>query len=245
MKVAGYVRVSTSAQTDAYGLDAQRADIEKYCASRGHEIIAWYEDKGVSGVKERRPELDKLLYKVGNPPVEGVVVAASDRIAREIELYYAIKHQMSTRGMQLISVREDFGYKGAYAPVLEAMMAAMAEIERTAIKQRTTAGRFIKASSGGYSGGKPPYGYKVVNKELEIDESEAEVIRLVYEMQKNKVRRVDMVQKLSELGYKSRSGGAIGATLVTNILRHKKFYQGYYQYGNDIWVKGKQKPIIE
>lgn len=243
MKVAGYVRVSTSAQTDAYGLEAQRADIERYCASHGHEIIAWYEDKGVSGVKESRPELDKLLYRVGNPPVEGVVVAASDRIAREIELYYAIKHQMSTRGMQLISVREDFGYKGAYAPVLEALMAAMAEIERGAIKQRTTAGRMVKASSGGYAGGKPPFGYKVVNKELEIEESEASVVREVYDLYKRGIKVAEIARIMEKEGRVCRSGSPVSVSVVRNILNHRKFYEGYYCYGNGIWVQGKHEPL--
>lgn len=242
MRVAGYVRVSTSAQTDAYGVDAQRSDIEKYCKGHGYEIIAWYEDKGVSGVKESRPELDKLLYKVGNPPVEAVVVAASDRIAREIELYYAIKHQMSTRGMKLISVREDFGFKGAYAPVLEALMAAMAEIERGAIKQRTSAGRRMKAAGGGYAGGKPPFGYSVSNSELVIDEVEAKVVREIFAHPE--MRRSELVNYLESKGYKGRNGNPVGTTTVYRIMTHRKFYEGYYQYGDGVWVEGKHEPII-
>lgn len=244
MKVVGYIRVSTVSQGEAYGVEAQREAIERYCQSRGHEIIGWYEDK-ISGTAERRPQLDKLLYQRGNPPIEGVVVGRSDRIARDISLYYAIKHQMKTRGMQLISVAEDFGVNNAYVAMLEAVLAAMAEIERGAIKERTMAGRSVKAAHGGYAGGKQPYGYWVRDGELVIDEAEAAMVRYIYAMRDKKVSLRNIVKILAEEGYKTRKGTNFSLGGVVSILDHRKLYEGFYHYGNGTWVKGKQEPILD
>lgn len=243
MKVVGYIRVSTQAQGDAYGVEAQREAIEKYCSSRGHEIIGWYVDK-ISGATEHRPELDKLLYRKGNPPIEGVVVGRSDRIARDISLYYAIKHQMQTRGMKLMSVAEDFGANNAYVAMLEAVIAAMAEIERGAIKERTMAGRTVKAAGGGYSGGKLPYGYWNSDRELVINEDEAEMVRYIFDLKDHKTSYRKIVEKLKEKGYKTRKGTDFSLGGVVSILDNRKLYEGYYKYGNGTWVKGKHQAIL-
>lgn len=86
----GYVRVSTEGQVgdDKFGIDSQKQSILLYANDHGYNIVRWYIDEGVSGVKENRPELDKILYEddVTNPPYEAVIVAKSDRMARDVKL---------------------------------------------------------------------------------------------------------------------------------------------------------------
>ena len=91
--VIAYVRVSTDAQAgeDRFGVEAQREQITAFCAEKGYEILRWVEDLGESGAKER-PGFDSIVYgEVWNPPVEGVVVAKNDRVARDVEIYYYYK----------------------------------------------------------------------------------------------------------------------------------------------------------
>lgn len=239
MRVVGYLRVSTAGQIDAYGLDVQRGDIESWCSRNGHTVVGWYEDAGVSGALEHRPSLDRLMY--GEVEAEAVVVGRSDRIARDIEIYYAVKHQFKTRGLELYSVNEDFG--GPYAALLEAMLAAMAEIERGVIKERTAAGRMAKSLKGGYSGGCVPYGYKVVGGEYDIDECESEIVRLVFSLRADHSYS-EMVDILRERGFKTRKGTDFSVSGIRSILSNRRTYEGYYRYGDSGWVKGRHKPII-
>ena len=91
--VVGYIRVSTDGQCkdDKFGLEVQKEQIIEYCNNNDMNIVKWYSDEGESGAKER-PGFDEIVYgEVSNPPYESVVVAKSDRVARDIEIYYYYK----------------------------------------------------------------------------------------------------------------------------------------------------------
>lgn len=246
MKVIGYLRVSTTGQIgeDKFGIESQRADIEEYCKENGHEILAWYEDKGISGAKEERPQFGRILQGDYPEGVEAVVVAKSDRIARDVYIYFAYKNELRKSGLQVISVAEDFGDQGAFTVVLDAMIASMAEIERQNIKMRTSGGRKQKASKGGYSGGKAPYGYSVSNHSLTINPSEAEVVRNVYALRESGYKMKDIAFTLNANGKRTRKGSLFTISQVQNILENKKTYMGYYRYSGSEWVKGEQEAII-
>ena len=86
----GYIRCSTDGQfgSDKYGEDFQREKILAYANSNGYNVVKWFVDSA-SGVKEDRPEFDKILYgDVTNPPFEAVIAFKSDRIARDTKLYF-------------------------------------------------------------------------------------------------------------------------------------------------------------
>lgn len=246
MKAVAYMRVSTAAQVDKFGLEAQREMILDYAGKNGIEVVDWYVEKGESGAKEERPEFNRLIYcDVQNPPVEAVIVAKSDRVARDLYIYYAFKHELQKKGVKLISVSEDFGAMGMYAPIMEAMLMAMAEVERTTICARTTAGRKVKAYNGGYAGGTVPYGYRLVDGDMVIDEVEAEIVRAVFSMKEQGLSLRETANRLNSEGYKTRSGGDFSYGHVSSILKNRKTYEGFYSYGDNMeWVKGKHQPIL-
>jgi DNA invertase Pin-like site-specific DNA recombinase len=246
MKVIGYLRVSTKGQTeeDKFGLASQREQIEAYCLKQGHEIIGWYEDAGVSGAKEERPAFSEILC--GNYPegTEAVIVAKSDRIARDVYIYFAYKNELRKKGLQVISVAEDFGDQGVFTVVLDAMLAAMAEIERQNITMRTSGGRKQKAKGGGYSGGGVPYGYCTANHSLAVNPYEAEIVREVYKLRSYGYSMQEIADTLNKKGYITRSEGQFTKSQVRNILEKKKTYSGMYRYGGSEWVSGEQEAII-
>ena len=234
--VVAYMRVSTDGQVDKYGLDAQRADILKYCVSNNLYISKWYIDEGISGVKESRPEFDKLLYgdEIENPPISAVVVAKNDRVARDINVYFYFKMLLKKKEIELISVAEDFGQYGSMAHFLEAFTMCVAELERENITKRTSAGRRVKASGGGYAGGRLPYGYDVVDGELRVNEFEADVVRLVYAMRGMGKKMWEIASVLSERGVKTKSGKEFTVSTVQNILKNEGLYRGKIKYGGEV-----------
>lgn len=246
MRVIGYLRVSTKAQADEdkFGLDAQRAQIEGYCLSHGHEIVRWYEDDGVSGAKEERDAWGEIMRGEVPEGTEAVVVAKSDRIARDVYIYFAFKNELRKKGLQIISVAEDFGELGAYSVILDAMLAAIAEVERMNINARTSGGRKQKASKGGYSGGKEPYGYRSVERRLVVVPEEAEVVRRVYDLHRKgyTYRRIQGV--LEREGRVTRSGKNFSLSHISRIINNENTYRGMYRYGGSEWVKGEQEAII-
>lgn len=245
--VVGYIRVSTDGQCgeDKFGLEVQRDIIIDYCKRNDLAIVRWFTDEGESGAKER-PGFDEIVYgEVTNPPYEAVVVAKSDRVARDINIYYYYKMMLRKKDIELWSVAEDFGQFGVFANMLEAFTLCVAEMERDNINKRTSAGRAVKASKGGYSGGRPPMGYEVENGKLVVNEKEAEIVRYVFRMRENGETLLGIVAALNDGGYRTRSGKEFLVSSVQSILKNERFFRGEYKYGNSGWVKGTHEPILK
>lgn len=247
--VVAYCRVSTDGQAgeERYGLDVQKEEIMNYCSANNMQISEWFVDE-ISGVKESRPALDRLLFgDVSNPPVEAVVVFKSDRISRDIKLYFYYMMLLQKKGIELISATEplvddDSGLGNVYRTI----MLFVAEQERKNITKRTSGGRRIKASLGGYSGGRPPYGYAASkDHRLVVIDEEAEVVRSIFAMKDSGMTYQSIVDWLNEHGKKNKSGTKFSISTVQTILNNRKVYEGFYKYGkNGDWVSGQHEAIL-
>lgn len=248
MNVIAYTRVSTDGQCadDKFGLDAQKKQIIEYCEKHDMTIIQWFSDEGESGAKYR-PGFDEIVYgDVSNPPHEAVVVAKSDRVARDINIYYYYKASLLKKNINLISIAEDFGQFGVFSNMLESFVLCMAEMERENINKRTSGGRKIKAAQGGYSGGRAPMGYRVQDKKLVINPEEAEVVRFIFERKFNGETMLSTVDALNKAGYRTRNGKEFLISSVQSIWNNERTYRGEYRYGKDgEWVKGQHEPILK
>lgn len=246
--VVAYIRVSTDGQCgdDKFGLEVQREQIIEYCSKNDMNILKWYTDEGESGAKER-PGFDEIVYgEVSNPPYEAVVVAKSDRVARDINIYYYYKMLLVKKDVKLISIAEDFGQFGVFASMLEAFTLCVAEMERDNINKRTSSGRKAKASKGGYSGGRPPYGYTPLNGKLVIVPEEAEVVRFVIESKDSGKTFQTICDALNSMGKTNRSGTKFSISTLQVIIDNKPLYQGMYRYGKDSeWIEGEHEPILK
>ena len=246
--VGAYLRVSTDGQCgdDKFGLDAQRSQIIEYCAKHDMNIVAWFVDEGESGAKER-PGFDEIVYgDVTNPPYEAIIVAKSDRVARDINIYYYYKMLLVKKNIKLISIAEDFGQFGVFSNMLEAFTLCVAEMERENITKRTSSGRKVKAAKGGYSGGRPPYGYTPHNGKLVIVPEEAEVVRYVINAKDNGVTYQAICDKLNAEGKTNRSGSKFSISTIQVLVDNKPLYQGMYRYGKDSeWTEGEHEPILK
>jgi len=250
--VVAYCRVSTDAQAgdDKFGIESQKDIVMKYCSEHDMQVSDWYIDRGESGTKENRPALDQLLFgEVKNPPVTAVIVAKSDRVARDIKLYFYYMMLLQKKGIELISATEELvndetGLGGVY----KALMMFVAEQERKNITKRTSGGRIIKATNGGYSGGRTPFGYKAQDGKMVIVPEQAEIVREIFSMKDAGATLKDIADTMNKNGYTTSGGGIFYTSAIQRIVDNRKTYEGYYHYksiGRDEWVKGKHEPILK
>lgn len=249
MKTAiGYIRVSTDAQAkdDRFGMEAQREEILKYAERNGYDVIDWRIDDGVSGCDENPPALGELLYDddVCGELCDAVIAFKSDRIARDTKLYFYRLYLLEKKGIELVSTQEQFDNDDVFANVLRAMMMFVAEQERKNINMRTTNGRKVKSSRGGYSGGKVPYGYRAENHSYAIEESEANTVRRIFDMRASGVSMIGIAHRLNADEVLTRSGGEWHSSQINSILSNKQTYQGMYRYGDGEWVQGQHPAIL-
>ena len=240
-----YTRVSTEIQLDGYSLEAQKERLRKEAGPRGMKVVGEYSDEGKSGKNIKgRPEFQKMLndIKDGKDKVDYVLVFKLSRFGRNAADTLNSLQYMEDFGVNLLCVEDGIDSAGAAGKLMISVLAAVAEIERENIKEQTMAGRQQKARDGKWNGGFAPYGYKLVHKDgekgkvLEIDEKEAELVRLIYDKFVNTNMGANGIAKwLNEHGYTKtvRQNGTmptLSAHFVKLVLDNP-VYMGKIAYG--------------
>lgn len=138
----GYVRVSTREQNE----DLQIAALKK----EGCEMT--FIDKGVSGAKTSRPELDKMLTHLRRG--DALVIWKLDRLGRSLKHLIEMGTMLQEKGIDLISCTEKIDTTTPMGKLMFHFMAALAEFERDLIRESTNAG-LVAARERGHLGGRP------------------------------------------------------------------------------------------
>lgn len=238
-KVYTYKRVSTSMQVDGYSLDAQDDRITKYAEAFDFEIVGEYEDAGKSGKSiEGRAEFKKMLEDIesNKDGVSYVLVFKLSRFGRNAADVLSTLQFMQDYDVNLICVEDGIDSSKDAGKLMISVLSAVAEIERENILVQTMEGRRQKAREGKWNGGFAPYGYSLNNGKLEIEESEAEAIRLIFDKYTNTDMGSNGIAKyLAQQGIakKERQNGnspLFSAKLIRDILDNP-VYSGKIAFG--------------
>src|ERR1017187_4838797 len=137
MRAAIYARVSTNNGQDPH---MQTRELREYCERRGLEIEGEYVDAGVSGAKERRPQLDALLAACRKRLVDAVVVYRYDRFARSLRQLVNALEEFRSLGIEFISLHEGVDTSTPNGRLVFGIFASIAEFERELIRDRVKSG---------------------------------------------------------------------------------------------------------
>ena len=135
-RVAIYARVSTSQQSP----EMQLADLRRYATSRGLEVAEAYIDQGISGSKERRPQLDRLMAAARKKEFGAVLVWRFDRFARSVRHLVQALDEFRHLDISFLSFQENIDTSSPMGNAMFQIIAAMAELERNLIRERVIAG---------------------------------------------------------------------------------------------------------
>ena len=203
-----YTRVSTAIQVDGYSLDAQRDKLIKYAEYQELDIAHEYSDQGKSGKSvEGRPEFMQMLedIKSEKDQVSYVLVFKLSRFGRNAADVLSSLQLMQDYGVNLVCVEDGIDSSKDAGKLMISVLSAVAEIERENIQIQTMEGRKQKAREGKWNGGLPPYGYKLVNGLLMIEEEEAEIIRIIFDKYLNtSMGSIAITEYLNSHGYKKK-----------------------------------------
>lgn len=238
-KVYIYTRVSTTMQIDGYSLDAQKARMKAYADFNDYQIVGEYEDAGKSGKSiEGRASFCRMMedIKSGKDGVSYVLVFKLSRFGRNAADVLSTLQVMQDFGVNLICVEDGIDSSKDAGKLMISVLSAVAEIERENIRVQTMEGRIQKAREGRWNGGFAPYGYRLVDGALKINEDEAPAIRTIFEQYVNTDTGANGLSKYLEAhGFQKlvRQNGTsplFSATLIRSILRNP-VYCGKIAFG--------------
>jgi DNA invertase Pin-like site-specific DNA recombinase len=118
----------------------QLRELREYCERRGWQIADEYIDVGISGAKEKRPEVDRLLADAHRRRFDAVVVWKFDRFARSVSHLLRALETFQSLGIEFVSLTEGVDTSTPMGKMVFTVLGAVAELERNIIVERVKAG---------------------------------------------------------------------------------------------------------
>ena len=185
VRVAIYRRVSSAEQAEkGTSLESQSEQLEAFCKVQHWEIFNNYVDGGFSGKDGNRPGLQTLRRDAKAGYFEKVIVWKLDRLARNQRLILELEAEFREQDISLFSIKELVDTQTSIGRTVFQVLGLTAEWERDNITERTKTGRIQRMKEGYWASGRAPFGYDY-NKEtkhLVINETEAEIVRKIFDL---------------------------------------------------------------
>ena len=225
-------------------LEEQKSQLLEFAQENGYELLNFIEEKEVTGDSKKISNIlrDKEIVA---PYISAILIMSNTLITSNARQYFYYLFLFYKKGIDLIPISEELDIDRMAVNRFKSILMFMADKEKNILLTRTSKSRLSKASNGGYAGGLCPLGYRVENGKLIVDEEEAKIVREIFRLRKFNVSFVGIARYLNSNGFRTRRGKEFSQPGLYAIVNNKKFYQGYYRYGESGWVKGIHKPIID
>ncbi|MBF0366482.1 MAG: recombinase family protein [Oligoflexia bacterium] len=151
-QVALYCRTSTVRQET--GLEAQSRSLIQYCKERGIDNYVIYEERGQSGTKSSRPELDRLMQEVERGTIDRVIVYSFSRFARNTAHLLKALETFKRLGVAFTSLSEQIDTETPIGKAIFVIISAIAALERDLVAERVRNG-LVNAKAKGHRLGRP------------------------------------------------------------------------------------------
>lgn len=137
MRAAIYARVSTLNGQDP---QMQIRELKQYCERRGWTVEDEYVDVGVSGAKDSRPELNRLMVDAKRRHFDSILVWKLDRFGRSLRHLVNAIAELESIGIAFVSLTDNLDLSTPSGRLMFQVVAAMGEFERELIRERVRSG---------------------------------------------------------------------------------------------------------
>ncbi|RWN26106.1 MAG: recombinase family protein [Mesorhizobium sp.] len=259
LNCAIYTRKSTEEglEQEFNSLDAQREACAAYIASQvglGWKLVPdHYDDGGISGGTMERPALKRLLQDIRDKKVDVVVVYKIDRLTRSLMDFSKIVEIFDASSVSFVSVTQQFNTTTSMGRLTLNVLLSFAQFEREVTAERIRDKIAASKKKGMWMGGVVPLGYRVDNRKLVIDETEAQTVRRLFARYLTLKSVRDLVDEAASEGLSTRSrqrkDGSVAVTMPFgrgNLyhLLSNPIYIGKIRHKEQVY-DGEHEPIIK
>ena len=241
MNAVIYARYSSHSQTEQ-SIEGQLRDCHEYARRYDINVVGEYIDRATSGMTDERPEFQRMIADAAKKQFERVIVWKLDRFARNRYDSALYKHRLKQYGIRVISAMENVG-EGDESILLEALLEASAEYYSLDLKKKIKRGQRENIAKGKYCGGPIPYGYKLIDGKLRVDDKTAPTVRFLFEQYASGVPMKEIIDELTRRGVRGSRGGALTYNTFSRVLTNTT-YIGQYKYKGDV-VPDLAEPMID
>ncbi len=229
MKAAIYARYSSDNQREE-SITAQLRAAHEYCKKNDYIIVKEYTDEAISARTDERPAFQKMIEDAATGLFGVLIVHKIDRFARNRYDAAFYKRSLQKSGVRIRYIEHQLD-DSPESGMLESVLEGMAEYFSKNLAREVRKGQKENALQAKHNGGTPPLGYCLTpNKEYQIDETEAPIIRKIFADYADGKSLLMIRDALNTSGYKTKKGRAFGVNSLWDLIRNEK-YIGTYVYG--------------
>lgn len=215
-----YVRVSTDAERQALGLEAQRQSIESWAKRERVTIVEWFTEEVSGGAPlEKRPVLLEALAAVAAHRVHALVVQRLDRFAREPLTAALAEAELRKHGAAIECADGAGSGEDPTSELVRGILLSVARFEKAMIRARIRSALAVKRARGEMTG-TAPFGMRVANdgKTLERDAHEQSVIEKLRALRAQGLTLRAVQERAASTGLVGRKGRPLTLSSVHAIL---------------------------
>lgn len=249
LRCAIYTRKSSEEGLDMEfnSLDAQRESCEAYVASQRSEGFAAirerYDDGGHSGGTLERPALQRLLADVEAGLIDVIVVYKIDRLSRSLMDFARLVEIFDRNNVTFVSVTQSFNTTTSMGRLTLNILLSFAQFEREVIGERIRDKIAASRKRGMWMGGFVPLGYRVENRKLLIDVTEAETVRMIFERFVAIGSATVLAKTLAAENVRTRRGKPIDKGFLYKLLNNRVYIGEAVHKGTS--YPGEHEAIID
>ena len=259
VRCAIYTRVSTDQglEQDFNSLDAQYDASQAYIRSQAHAgwtlLRAKYDDGGFSGGNIERPALRRLLEDIRAGKIDVIVVYKVDRLTRSLADFAKLVELFDKHKVSFVSVTQQFNTTTSMGRLTLNVLLSFAQFEREVTSERIRDKIAASKRKGLWVGGMVPLGYDTKDRNITVNEAEAERVRTIFRsylkfgsinLAMADLRKRGIVTKVRT----RKTGQTVGGIPFTrgplaHLLRNR-FYIGEVVFKGEVLV-GEQPAIVD
>lgn len=232
IRVAAYCRVSSSSADQLNSYTRQIESFTKLIKSHSEwELVDIFADEGISGMKaSNRTEFQRMMRMCELRKIDLVLTKSVSRFGRNAQesLEYARKLKHIGVGVQFES--ESINTLALADEMLLNTFTAIAQEESKAISQNQRLSIVKRMELGEYVDSNAPYGYRLVNKKLEVYEPEAEIVKMIFEMYLNGMSTQEIAKELTLRNIPTKNGKEKWKSAKVSYMLSNERYIGDSQY---------------
>jgi site-specific DNA recombinase len=229
LRCAVYTRKSSEEglEQEFNSLHAQREACEAYIASQRSEgwvlVRDQYDDGGVSGGTLERPGLKRLMADIDDGLVDVVVVYKIDRLSRSLADFAKLVEVFDRNAVTFVSVTQSFNTTTSMGRLTLNILLSFAQFEREVTAERIRDKVAASRKKGMWMGGVPPYGYRVENRKLLIDQDAAEHVRWIFARFLEIGSCTILAQEVDAKGLRTSRGNRIDKKYLYRMLSNRAY----------------------
>src|SRR6202162_2375421 len=185
-RCAVYTRKSSEEglEQEFNSLHAQREACEAFIKSQAGEgwrlVRTHYDDGGLSGATMERPALQRLMADIEKGLVDAVVVYKVDRLTRSLTDFAKMVEVFDARGVSFVAVTQQFNTTTSMGRLTLNVLLSFAQFEREVTGERIRDKIAASKRKGIWMGGLVPLGYDVRERQIVVNQAEAETVRYIF-----------------------------------------------------------------